>query len=271
MTSKESSRQIFGTELVNQKIGDFRLVDCLYHAQVEMPRHTHEVSHISFVLGGNYTEHYGQRERVCEATMLIIHPPDEDHSVTFHNSGARVFSTHLKPQWVERVRDYSKVLDTPNALRGLPASLGARLYHEFLLMDAVAPLVIESLLLEIVAVASRQVSLCEKRVPRWLERVREMLHARFAENIVCAELSAVAQVHPVYLAREFRRHYGCTMGQYVRRLRIEIACQLISKSGIPLSEVAARVGFYDQSHFTNAFKRQTGLTPAQYRAALRPR
>jgi len=271
MASKESSREIFGTELVNQKMGDFRLVDSLYHAKCEMPRHTHEVSHISVVLGGSYTERYGQHERDCEPTMLIIHPPGEDHSVAFHNSGARVFSTHLKPKWVERVRDYSKVLDSPNALRGLPASLGVRLYREFREMDAVAPLLIESLVLEIVAVASRQASLYEKRVPRWLERVREMLHARFAENINFAELGTVAEVHPVYLAREFRRHYSCTMGQYLRRLRVETACQLISKSDLPLSDIAARVGFYDQSHLTNAFKRQTGLTPAQYRAALRPR
>lgn len=271
MASKENSRQILGTEVFNQKIADFRLVDCLYPADSEMPRHTHEVSHISVVLRGNYTERCGQNERDCEPSMLIVHPPDESHSVAFHKAGARVFSVHLKPKWVERVRDYSKILDAPNALRGLPSSLAIRLYREFCEMDAVAPLVIESLALEIVAEASRQASLSEKRIPRWLEQVREVLHARFDENVVFAELAAVAGVHPVYLAREFRRHFRCTMGEYVRRLRVEIACRLIAKSDIPLNEIAARVGFYDQSHFTNAFKRQTGLTPAQYRATLRPR
>lgn len=136
-------------------------------------------------------------------------------------------------------------------------------------MDEAAPLMIESLALEIVAAASRQASSYERRIPRWLEQVREMLHARVSENIAFAELAAVAGVHPVYLAREFRRHFRCTMGEYVRRLRVETACRIMSRTDMPLNEIAVRVGFYDQSHFTNAFKRQTGLTPAQYRAALR--
>jgi AraC family transcriptional regulator len=271
MGAKESSRRIFGSEVLNRKVSDFRLVDCLYPADSEMPRHTHEVSHLSLVLSGNYTERYGRNERACEAAMLIVHPPDEDHSVAFREKGARVFSLHLRPKWVERIRDYSKILDEPAAFRGLPASLAARLYREVRQWDAVTPLVIESLALQIIAETSRQVSLSEKRVPRWLERVREMLHAQFAETVRFSELAAAAEVHPVYLAREFRRHFRCTMGEYLRRLRVEIACEIISKSEMPLNEIAVRVGFYDQSHLTNACKRLTGLTPAQYRATFRSR
>jgi AraC family transcriptional regulator len=267
MALKENSRQIFGRELLNERVAGFRLVDCLYTAASSMPRHTHEVSHLSIVIGGSYTERYDRRERECEAAMLIIHPPGEEHAVAFHKKGAHVFSIHLQPRWVERVRDYTKMLDAPTALRGLPSSIALRLYHEACEMDSVSPLMIESLALEIVAEASRQVSLYERGVPRWLEEVREALHARFAEQIAFSELARVAGVHPVYLAREFRRRFGCTMGEYVRRLRIEAACRLISKTDIPLNEIAARLGFYDQSHFANAFKRQTGLTPTRYRAA----
>ena len=76
-------------------------------------------------------------------------------------------------------------------------------------------------------------------------------------------------VHPVYLAGKFRRHYGASVGEYVRRLRLKTACRELSHSDAPLSDIAAGVGFYDQSHFTNACKRLTGMTPAQYRAAFR--
>ncbi len=87
--------------------------------------------------------------------------------------------------------------------------------------------------------------------------------------LTLAAIASVVGMHPVYLAREFRKHFRCTVGQYQRRLRIESACLEISRSDTPLAEVAAAVGFYDQSHFSRTFKRITGLTPAEYRAVFR--
>lgn len=269
MTSKESTGQVFGSEVLSREVGDFRLVECLYAASSEMPRHTHAISHISLVLRGSYTERYDRYERDCEPSTLIVHPPGEDHRVRFHRAGARIFSIHLTPRWVARVRDHTKILDAPAAFRGWPSSLALRLYRELRATDAAAPLAIESLLLGVVAEASRQVGTYEKQLPRWLERVRELLHARFAETVVFSELAGAASVHPVYLAREFRRHFGCTAGEYVRRLRVEAACRAISGSDAPLSEIASAVGFYDQSHLTNTFKRLTGMSPARYRRAAR--
>jgi AraC family transcriptional regulator len=85
------------------------------------------------------------------------------------------------------------------------------------------------------------------------------------------ELNHLAQtvgIHPVHLAREFRRFFQCTMGEYVRRLRVESACQEIIKAELPLSEIALKYGFYDQSHFTNIFKQLTGMTPAHYKSVF---
>jgi AraC family transcriptional regulator len=236
-----------------------------------MPRHTHELAHISIVLRGAYAERYGRRERLAEPSILVIHPPDEDHSVTFKSAGAHVFSIHLKPLWLERVRDYSEILDSPaDFCGGYPASLALRLYREFCQMDAVAPLMIESLALEIIAAATRRARPASEQTPRWLEQARELLHATFTGPVTLAAVGAAVGVHPVYLAAQFRQHYHCTVGEYVRRLRIEAACREVSASDAPLSEIASANGFYDQSHFTNVFKRHTGMTPAQYRAAFRP-
>jgi AraC family transcriptional regulator len=237
-----------------------------------MARHAHELAHISVVLRGAYAERYGRRERLAEPSILVIHPPGEDHSVAFKSAGARVFSIHLKPLWLERVRDYSRILDGPADFSGAtsPARLALRLYHEFREMDAVAPLMIESLALEIIAAASRHHTVrSEQKPPRWLEQARELIHATFAGQVTLAAVAAEVGVHPVHLAAGFRKHYRCTVGEYVRRLRIEAACREVSRAQTPLSEIASATGFYDQSHFTNVFKRHTGMTPAQYRAAFR--
>lgn len=257
-------------KVTSRELADFSLVESVYPASSVMARHTHELAHISIVLRGAYAERYGRRDRLAEPSLLIIHPPDEDHSVKFESAGARVFSIHLKALWLERVRDYSKILDSPADFSGgRPASLALRLYREFREMDAVAPLMIESLALEIIAAASRQAIPAGLKPPRWLEQARELLHSTFAGQVTLGGVAATVGVHPVYLASRFRKHYHCTVGEYVRRLRLEAACREVSGTNRPLSEIAPSTGFYDQSHFTNAFKRHTGMTPAQYRAAFR--
>jgi AraC family transcriptional regulator len=269
LKSRRPNRPILGT-VTSRELADFSLVESVYPASAIMARHTHELAHISIVLRGSYAERYGRRQRLAEPSLLVIHPPDEDHSVAFQSAGARVFSIHIKPLWLERVRDYSRVLDSPADFSGgYPASLALRLYREFCAMDEVAPLMIESLALEIVAAASRHTTTAGRPTPRWLEQARELLHATFAGQVTLGAVAQTVGVHPVYLASRFRKHYHCTVGEYVRRLRLEAACREVSGTDKPLSEIAAAVGFYDQSHFTNVFKRHTGMTPAQYRAAFR--
>jgi AraC family transcriptional regulator len=236
-----------------------------------MPRHTHDLAHVSIVLQGAYAERYGLKTRSCEPSTLILHPPGEDHSVTFYKAGARVFSIHLSHQWLERVRDYTMVLDGPADFRGgLPSYLAVRLYREFQDADRVSPLMVEGLALEIIAAVSRNASLMERKVPHWLEQAREMLRASLSGEVTLVSVAETVGVHPVYVARQFRKHYRCTVGEYVRRLRVEAACREISGSDAPFSEIAVKVGFYDQSHLTNTFKRLTGMTPAQYRRSFRP-
>jgi AraC family transcriptional regulator len=259
-------------EVTKRELADFSLVESIYPSNSVMARHTHELAHISIVLGGAYAERYGRRSRFAEPSVLVFHPPDEEHSVAFTNAGAHVFSLHLKPLWLERVRDYSKILDSPADFSGgYPGCLAVRLYREFCEMDEVAPLMIESLALELIAAASRHATPAKDKTPRWLEQARDLLHATFAGQVTLAGVAATVGVHPVYLASRFRKHYQCTVGDYVRRLRLEAACREVSRSDAPLSEIASAVGFYDQSHFTNVFKRHTGMTPAQYRAAFRAR
>jgi AraC family transcriptional regulator len=75
----------------------------------------------------------------------------------------------------------------------------------------------------------------------------------------------------VHLARAFRRHYGCTPGDYVRKLRVESACRRLATSDAPLIEVALSAGFSDQSHFRRAFRRQVRMMPGEFRRNFRSR
>jgi AraC family transcriptional regulator len=76
-------------------------------------------------------------------------------------------------------------------------------------------------------------------------------------------------VHPAHLAREFRRRYQQTIGEYVRSLRIEFARQELHTSDKPISEIAIGAGFFDQSHFARTFKLITGFPPAAFRKTFK--
>jgi AraC family transcriptional regulator len=144
-----------------------------------------------------------------------------------------------------------------------------RLHKEFRERDDVTPLSAEGLILEFLAEASRTLYKSERGCPPWLKTVQDFLHENFTKPFCLNEIATVVGVHPAYLARQFRRHYRTTLGEYVRKLRVEAACLALSATNAPLSEIAASLGFSDQSHMGRHFKRLTGVTPAQYRAAGR--
>ncbi len=259
-----------------EKLRSYEL-DCLTFAEVAYPsnfrmtRHTHELAHFSLVLHGSYTERFGRKNRAGKPSTLVLHPPQEEHEVTFHDARTCIFTVIVKPEWLQRIKDYTEVLDSPRDFScGLPVSLATRLYHEFKTMDRVAPLTMEGLALELLAESSRNLAgTSEHTQPRWLKQTIELLRARFSEKLSLADIADAVGVHPVHLSRVFRRKYHCTVGEYVRRLQIDFASHTLSTSNIPLHEIALSAGFSDQSHFTRTFKRLTGITPAQYRKVSR--
>lgn len=100
--------------------------------------------------------------------------------------------------------------------------------------------------------------------PRKLEMVCEILHAHFSDCPALSELAKIAAIHPTYLSRSFRARFGCTISSYVQQ-QTEFAWQRLVDTDETVSNIALRVGFAHQAHFSTAFKRQTVKTPAEVR------
>ena len=267
-----SSGCFYGMVLKAVSIAEFKLTETLYPSPHKLPAHTHQSPYFCFVLEGDFTEFYGTRSRSCSSSTLIFHPAGETHSDHFH-TGARCFNIQVSSQWFERVRSQSRVINTPADFRGerIPF-LAARLYREFRAPDDFSSLTIEGLVLEMMAEASRLTAgNSAPGPPLWLRRAREILDERFSDNLTLVALSAMVGVHPVHLARVFRRFNRCTVAEYVRSRRVEFACHQISTSDSPISDIALAAGFFDQSHFGRTFKRLTGMSPAVYRKTFRAR
>jgi AraC-like DNA-binding protein len=139
-----------------------------------------------------------------------------------------------------------------------------RVLDEFEQPDVSSSIIIEGLTLELLGLGMRE-RRRDPSIPHWLRRVRDYLTANCTASLSLTMLAAEAGVQPTYLASAFHRHYGCTVGTYIRRERVGLACRQLTNSDTRLAEIALHMGFADQSHFTRIFKSQTGLTPSAYR------
>jgi AraC family transcriptional regulator len=275
MAIKLSPGTFFGQSQGRIEVAGLTFTESVYAAGPELflPLHAHENAFFHFVIDGVCEEVYGRKTRTVAPFNLVFHPAGEPHSNRWQGTGGRVFHIDISVARAEVIREHATMLDGPAELRGGVAPwLARRLYREARRPDGASALAMEGLALEILAEAARPGARApERTLPRWLLRVRELLHDRFAEEMALGEVAAEVGVHPVHLARVFRRHYDCTPGDYIRRLRVEFACERLALSDTPLVEIALSAGFADQSHFTRTFRDRMRMTPGEFRRNLRSR
>jgi AraC family transcriptional regulator len=259
----------YGQRQRTRSVRGMTLVENSYPPAFVIPRHAHAAAFFGLVLEGGYRETYDSRCRECDPSSLLFHPAGEVHSETHYDVVVRILSLEPSQGLLTQVEDYTRRVEGPREYRAGPLlRLGARLYREFVSDDALAPLALEGIALELLAAAGRQPAV-QAVAPRWLRSVRDVLQDRFRENLGLDEIAELVGVHPAHLARMFRRCHGCTIGDFVRNLRVERARHELTTSDRTLAEIALGLGYADQSHFTSSFKRQTGLTPGAFRRACR--
>jgi transcriptional regulator GlxA family with amidase domain len=134
--------------------------------------------------------------------------------------------------------------------------------------DAVDRLEVQMLATELVVHLLRDFAPTQAREWPGVDRfgwVTSYLSLHLAEPVSVADLASRAHLSPSHFAAEFRRHVGMAPHRYLMRLRIEHAQSLLITGDASLTEVALLCGFADSPHFTKAFRRATGTTPATYR------
>ena len=270
--SPKSAQITFGEQLKKLDVGGFVLTETLHSPSVVLPRHEHECANLVLTLKGSFREVIGSRPQEPEPLSILVKPAGESHANRYGGAGAHCLVIEVKAQQLESVARSSKLFSAPAHIRGGPLPvLAVRIYDEFRARHDAAELMIEGLILEMMAEATRRAFKddASPAPPRWLGEVRDFIHENFNGRVCLAAVAAAVEVNPTYLARTFRRHYGRSIGEYVKHLRLEFAARELTDTPHPLAEIAAAAGFYDQSHFTHAFRQHTKMTPAEFRAAAR--
>jgi AraC family transcriptional regulator len=267
MTARNEAGRFFGQKLRARSAADLLLVDAWHPAGSRLPRHAHERGYLCFNHGGTYHESYGRRQRICRPGMVVFHPPGETHSEIHHTSVASL-NVELGDFWLHRLADASRMLDSPVQQEDVDTTAAATLLlAELGRCDPDSVLAIESLTWEILFKLGGEPA-AMRLAPRWLRAAREFLDGRFDQPVSLRGLAHQAGVHPVHFAAAFRRFHGCSVGEYVRRRRLQYVRRRLADQEVPLAQVATEAGFADQSHLTRTFRRWSGMTPGRYRTFL---
>jgi AraC family transcriptional regulator len=99
-----------------------------------------------------------------------------------------------------------------------------------------------------------------------LKQIQDYIEEYLADEIVIEDLAALIPMSQFHFARAFKAVTGASPHKYLTQRRIERAKVLLTVTKLPVAEVAYRVGFSNQSHFTAHFRKATGVTPKDYRS-----
>ena len=230
------------------------------HPAAEAVRpHAHATPYFCLVLGGGFWENSCLGEKSCRAGALTFHPQGDPHEDRILPQSALCLNIQLRSCWLDRddlwLRDSFFGFGSPAARMatkiGHLASSGNLERLDTLIADLCQ------------AVAPRVVTAWEDPVAK---RAKKLLSSKFAEPVRLPSVAAEIGVHTSHLSRTFHRSYGRTCGEYLSEVRLTHASRLLASSSDTLAEVAIRCGYYDQSHMTNVFSREVGLSPAAYRS-----
>jgi AraC family transcriptional regulator len=225
-----------------------------------LPVHTHQDAHFIWVTGGEYVSAAGSHPP-ADRPVLIYNPPGTTHRDHFERGRGSFFAVSLQPQLAVSMLAAA-------SLPAAPVYLRQWAQHALIMRigRGACGMALQALTVELLGTMQVRPQAESAARPGWLSRALELLQDRYLEDLSIADVAASVGVHPIHLARTFRRHFRCTPGEFARVRRLERAVALLLQSAQPLADVALGSGFADQSHLSRAFTRAFGLPPGEYRA-----
>lgn len=222
--------------------------------------HYHENPHLSFILlGGNY-EHKKSLKYVRTVGDVLFYYSGEMHKTIPTNENTKNLNLEidinfLKENFISETELESVVEHSLNSRLFM-----LKIHSELQLSDTITETAIQALLFNFI----KENKTDNYKANTWVNKLNDILNDEWNINHNLSGLSHQLGVHPVTISKHFNKYFGCSYGDYVRKLRIDKSLKLIKNTNHSLTEIAFMCGFADQSHFTRVFKNYTGIKPKYF-------
>lgn len=261
--------QFFGQTNATIDLGGLILTDTEY-TQDKVDWHYHENAYFTFILQGNVIERNKKEDYYCSAGTLLFHNWQEPHYNIKPKGFTRGFHIEIEQNWLQNYLLDLNMLQGSVSISNPDLKIWMyKIFRETKINDAITTLSIQEQLLKTFSHMQHTRENETTGTPAWVKKVKELLHDQYAEKNSLAALSAIAGIHPVHLSRGFSKYFHCTMGDYIRKLRIEKSLSMLPDRENALTDISFECGFADQSHFNRCFREIVGVNPMAYRKILR--
>lgn len=244
---------------------------------------------IVFVRRGLFVRHFGGETHAADANSVVFFSPGECYRVSHPADGGDDCSSFAPSRAVLdealEAHNFAEARDRGGAFPEWQAPVSPHIFavHRALMsavargecedteIDGHAIALLDRLIADRAAArgarpSRRRTGAATRRAHRELaESARVYLGAHRAERVTLDGVARAAHASPFHLARVFRAQTGLPVHRYLSRLRLRDALERISAGAPDLSRVALESGFFDHSHFTNAFRREFAVPPSAFK------
>ncbi|MBK7225044.1 MAG: helix-turn-helix transcriptional regulator [Saprospiraceae bacterium] len=240
------------------------IISTEYREQVSENWHSHQNAHITLFLKGGTIEKRKSEDHIVTAGSILFYHSDEVHL----NQKTLFPSENINIEFDEIFLKKNNI--TEEMLRiasGNPLktkSIILKMYKESLTKDIFTEDSISMLLSNYASDINYVQNFSNN--PNWVKMLFELLNDNWNENMSLNYLSKILNINPISISKHFPQYFGCTYGEYMRRLRINKSISLIQKTSLSLTEIALECGFSDQSHFIRTFKEYTQFLPKEFKS-----
>jgi AraC family transcriptional regulator len=267
-----SGRVTYGQAIRQVSTPTVVVTETRHAAWLTLKRHDHESANVNLVLSGRFSETVERHAYECRENTALLKPGGSQHSDRYGRTSAHCLVVEFTDAFATGYPEAAPLLEEHTQC-GTPAIavVAQQLYSQLSVSDVSTTLIVDGLSLQLLGLMRRAKTSDEGRArpPAWALRTRDLIEADHSAALRLTTLSELAGVPATHLNRTFKRYFGATVGAYSRDTRLRAALRLLSEGTESLASVAAATGFWDQSHFTAAFKRRFGVTPAAFRRARR--
>jgi len=251
------------------ELGGATLSEVYHGVPRALPLHGHEAAYFCMLLEGEYRERTGATEVDYRPFTIAFHAVGLLHVDEIGDSGARFFIVELDERWSSLAQTFMPSSVPLAEVRGGWAVWTAlRLYLD-MRGGGLSELSVESALYELIGGLRTMYPVDDaERESEALTEIVRAIDAGLADPLSLTELARHVDVHPVHLARIFRRKFNRSIGEHIQGRRVQTASAALLEEKRSLAQIASDCGFFDQSHFTRVFKSVTGTTPGAYRKRM---